>query len=96
MTRVERDCTRFLQTSASSYSLLLSATLIGSRPWASALFVGHRMKIAIQGDDDVRLDEWLIALPEIELAWASHFVASAEVIERDTNAAMIELLVVES
>jgi hypothetical protein len=96
MTRVERDCTRHLQTSASSYSLLLSATLIECLPWASALFVGHRMKIAVQGDDDARLDEWLVALPEIELAWASHFVASAEVIERGGNAATIELLVVES
>jgi hypothetical protein len=96
MTRVERDCTRFLQTSASSYSLLLSATSIESRPWASALFVGHRMKIAVEGDDDARLDEWLIALPEIELAWSSHFVASAEVIRRSANAATIELLVVES
>jgi hypothetical protein len=54
------------------------------------------MKIAVQGDDDARLDDWLIALPEIELAWASHFVASAEVIERSANAATIELLVVES
>jgi hypothetical protein len=96
MTRVERDCTRHLQTSASSYSLLLSATLIESRPWASALFVGHRLKIAVHGDDDARLDEWLVALPDVELAWASHFVASAEVIGRSTSVATIELLVVES
>jgi hypothetical protein len=96
MSKFEHDCTRVLQTSASSCSIPLSATSIESRPWASALFVGHRMKIAVQGDDDARLDEWLVALPELELAWASHFVASAEVIERSTNAATIELLVVES
>jgi len=96
MTKVERDCTRLLQTSASSYSLLLSATLIENRPWASALFVGHRMKIAVQDCDDARLDDWLIALPENELTWTGHFVASAEVIERSADAATIELLVVES
>ena len=94
MNRIDRDCTCVLQTNASSYSLLLSATLIESRPWASALFVGHRMKFAVHGDDDVRLDDWLIALPEIELALAGHFIASAEVIERSANAATIELLVV--
>ncbi|MEO5492638.1 MAG: hypothetical protein ABIR08_01270 [Sphingomonas sp.] len=95
MSKIDRDCTRLLQTSASNYSLLLSTTWTESRPWASALFVGHRMKIAVEGDDDARLDEWLIALPDVELVWRGHFVASAEVVERSANAATIELLVVE-
>ncbi|MEO5938475.1 MAG: hypothetical protein ABIQ43_05640 [Sphingomonas sp.] len=95
MSKMDRDCTRVLQTSASSFSLLLSATLTESRPWASALFVGRRMAIAIEADDDAQFDEWLVALPEIELTWAGHFVASVEVIERSANAATIELLVVE-
>ncbi len=96
MSRLDRDCMRGLRTSAASYSLPLSATLIENRPWASALFVGRRFKIAVQGDEDTRLDDWLIALPETELTWPGHFVASAEVIERSANAATIELLVVES
>jgi hypothetical protein len=95
MSRVERDCARVLQTSASRYSVPLSTTLIESRPWASALFVGHRMKVAVEGDDDARLDEWLAALPEIELTWTGHFVASAEVVERSAGTATIEVLVVE-
>ncbi|MEO6386053.1 MAG: hypothetical protein ABIO20_06085 [Sphingomonas sp.] len=53
------------------------------------------MAIAIEADDDAQFDEWLVALPEIELTWAGHFVASVEVIERSANAATIELLVVE-
>lgn len=96
MTGVERGWTRVMQTSAASYSLLLSATLMECRPWASALFVGNRLKIAVASDDDVTLDEWLLALPEMELPLAGHFVASAEVVERRAGAATLELLVVEA
>lgn len=95
MSRIDRNCTRVLRASASTRSLSLSAAFIESRPWASALFVGARLKIAVQGDDDTRLDEWLAALPETELTWTGHFVASAEVIERSACAATIELLIVE-
>ena len=92
---LHRDCARLLQTSAASYSLSLSATLIERRPWTSALFIGNRLTIAVTGDDDARLDEWLIALPEIDLPLVGHFVASAEVVERSAGAATLELLVVE-
>ncbi|MBS0480018.1 MAG: hypothetical protein JSR79_12060 [Proteobacteria bacterium] len=96
MSKVERDCLRVLRASASAHSIRLRATLTECRPWASVLFAGHRMNVAIAGDDDDRLDNWLIALPEIELAWRGHFVASAEVIERWARAAALELLVVEA
>ena len=96
MSSVDRNCLRVLRTSASNYSLLLSATLTETRPWASALFVGHRLTIAVHGKNDALLDDWLIALPDIELTWAGHFVASVEVIERSANAATIELLAVEA
>ncbi|QDZ06553.1 hypothetical protein FPZ24_02925 [Sphingomonas panacisoli] len=60
------------------------------------MFAGYRFKVAIDSGDDARLDDWLAALPEADLAWSSHFVASAEVIERGTNTAVIELLAVEA
>lgn len=92
MSKMDRNCLRVLRASA---PLPLSANLIASRPWASALFVGCRVAIAVSADDDAKLDEWLTALPEAELGWFGHFVASAEVTERSANAATIELLVVE-
>ena len=96
MSTVDRDCTRGLQTSASSYSLSLSVELDqNARAWASALVRRARLTFAVVGDDDARLDEWLAALPEIELPLSRHFVADAEVIERSANAATIELLLVE-
>jgi hypothetical protein len=96
MSQIDHDCLRVLRTSASNCSLPLSASLTNCRPWASMLFAGHRLQVAVQSDDDARLDAWLIALPEIDLAWPGHFVASAEIMERHANAAAIELLVVEA
>ncbi|THD38073.1 MAG: hypothetical protein E7773_03330 [Sphingomonas sp.] len=75
--------------------MTIAAEVIRERPWSSALFVGARLTISIAGEDDARLDDWLIALPEIDLPLSGHFVASAEVVERRANAATIELLVVE-
>ena len=96
MSSVERDCARVLQASASAAALSLAIVSTVSRPWASALFVGHRLNVSIRADDHDRLDDWLIALPEQELTWRGHFVASAEIVTRGANAATVELLVVES
>ena len=96
MTRVECDCARVLRASASADALPLSITSIGCRRWASALFAGYRLTMSVEAADDAHLDEWLIALPDRELTWRGHFVASAEVVERCANAATIEILVVES
>jgi len=92
---IERNCLRAFATSAAGYALPLSARSTRCRPWASSLFVGHRLTIAVGSDDDARLDAWLIALPEAELTWPGHFVASTEVVERSANAATIEVLIVE-
>ena len=94
MSKVERDCLRVLKASAPDGSL--SASVSSCRPWASALFVGHRLTIAIQAHDDSWLDGWLVGLPDTELTWPGHFAASVDVIERGANAATIELLIVES
>ncbi|MBN8813846.1 MAG: hypothetical protein J0J06_00180 [Sphingomonas sp.] len=74
----------------------MEATVKECRPWASALFVGHRLTISVAADEDSRLDDWLVTLPETELTWPGHFAASVDVIERRANAATIELLIVES
>jgi hypothetical protein len=95
MTRLDRRCERLLRSSAAEAGVSLTAATIMRRPWASALFVGNRLTITTQADDDSLLDEWLIRLPEIELALPAHFVASAEVVERRAGAATIELLMVE-
>jgi len=96
MSDIDRDCRRILCASASACALSLSVTVTRCRPWASSLFAGHRFTLDVASDDDVRLDGWLVALPEVELDWPGHFVASAEVIDRRADAATIELLVVES
>ncbi len=94
MSKIDRNCLRVMATSAASYSLSLSAIVTESHAWASALFIGHRFTIAVTSED-AGFDAWLNALPEAELAWLGHFVASAEVIERSANAATIDLVVVE-
>jgi hypothetical protein len=93
--RVESDCRRALSGAARRDRLVLSAHVVASRSWASALFVGQLLTFAITAEDDTRLDEWLIALPDMELPVADHFVAGVEVVARSDRAATIELLVVE-
>jgi hypothetical protein len=95
MTRIERACARELCRKASGYSLLLSANPVKCRGWTSALFAGVRLTFAISADDDDKLDAWLADLPEFELSLPGHFVADAEVIERNAKAATIELLLIE-
>ena len=80
MSTIDHDCLRALRTNACERSLPLSAVVVDSRGWASALFSGRRLTIAIDGDDDARLDAWLIMLPDAELTWRGHFVASGVVI----------------
>jgi hypothetical protein len=93
VSKVERDCLRALRTSA---AFALAASVRKSRPWASALFVGHRLTIEVESGDAAQFDVWLAALPEAELSWPGHVVASAEVIGRSANIGNIELLVVEA
>lgn len=86
---------RRLRRLAAAHCPTITIDLVRQRRWTSALFVGERLTIAVSGDDDARLDAWLIALPDTEIVLRRQFVASAEVIERRAHAATIELLVVE-
>lgn len=92
MTPLARESLRLLRLLAAELGL----DAVGQRPWASALFTGTRLTIAVKGNDDAWLDEWLIALPELDLPLPGYFVADAEVIERSANAATIELLLIEA
>ncbi|MDB5677238.1 hypothetical protein [Sphingomonas bacterium] len=95
MTPLMRVGVRLLRRLAAERSLNVTIDVLGERPWASALFVGTRLTIAVESADDERLDEWLIALPDMDLPLSGHFVASAELVERRANAATIELLLIE-
>jgi hypothetical protein len=89
----ERDTIRALVRQAEGKSVTLTATVIARRRWASALFEGVRLTIeAMAPESD--FDAWLTALPEAELPLRGHFLADAQLIERQSpGAAIIELLV---
>jgi hypothetical protein len=71
----------------------LTATVIARRRWASALFEGVRLMIETTAPEG-NFDAWLAALPGGELPLRGHFVADAELTERQSpSAAIIELLV---
>ena len=95
MSKLDCNCLRVLRTNAASYSVAITAIVMESRAWASALFVGSRLAIDVKGDEGSVLDEWLTALPEAELTWPGHFVASVDIVERNGNRATIDLLIVE-
>lgn len=93
---VERQVLRELARTTELSELSAGFEVTARRPWASSLFVGTRFTIACAVDDDAdAFDWWLAELPELEILLSGHFVASAEVIERGAERAMIELLVVE-
>jgi hypothetical protein len=95
MTAHAHAVVRRLRYLAAAHCPTITIDLARQRPWASALFVGERLTIAVSGDDDARLDAWLIALPDMEMVLRRRFVASAEVIERRAHAATVDVLVVE-
>lgn len=71
------------------------AMLLRSRDWSSSLFSGVRLTIEIVAEETESFETWLAALPEAEFAVRGHFVASADLIERRTGAAVVEFLLVE-
>ena len=95
MSRIAHHCLAALVRSAASHGLTVSADVSAAWPWSSALFVGRRLIVALAGDCDERLDQWLAALADADLPIRGHFVASAEVVERSDRTASVELLVVE-
>lgn len=89
----ERDTVRALVRHAANNDVTLTATVVARRRWASALFEGVRLTIATAAAAP-GFDAWLAALSEVELRLSGHFVADAELVERQSpGAAIIELLV---
>lgn len=95
MSALDRDLVRLLCQLGADRSLALSATVVGQRDWASALFTGERLTVELgvdrDGDD---FDQWLADLPDIEFALRGYFVADAAVVARQAGGATIELLVI--
>lgn len=89
-----RDCLAALAASAGA--LVVSATVVRQRPWASALFVGERLRVMMASDDDDALDAWLATLPDADLPLRHGFVANVEVVERSANRAALDILLIDS
>ncbi|WP_375398658.1 hypothetical protein [uncultured Sphingomonas sp.] len=82
--------------SAAGAGVMLNARMIRSRDWASTLFVGVRLTVALTADDIQGLDSWLQGIGKADLPLHRRFVADVEIIERpDPGHAVIELLVVD-
>ena len=93
--RVERDVVRVLLRDARAHDLPCEADVVARRDWASALFEGARLTIAITGPGGEAFDRWLTLLPEADLPLTGHFVADAGLIAHPEPArAVIELLVI--
>ncbi len=89
----ERDTIRALTRQAGGKGVTLTMTVIARRRWASALFDGVRLTIEVTAREG-NFDAWLESLPEAELHVRGHFLADAELIERQSpDAAIVELLV---
>lgn len=89
----DKECLRALGRSAAP--LVVTSSVIRQRPWASALFAGERLTVAVAAQDGERLDAWLAALPDAELAVRGGFIASAEVTARAAGRATLDLLVID-
>jgi hypothetical protein len=92
---IERSVTRLIANTNDAKALSLSATVTGSRNWASALFTGVRLTIELTAEDGEPFEHWLAALPEAEFPMRRRFVADVELVERRAGAAVVEMLVIE-
>ena len=95
MNDIERTVTRLIANTKHAKALSLSATVTGSRNWASALFTGVRLTIELTAEDGEPFEHWLAALPEAEFPMRRRFVADVELVERRAGAAVVEMLVIE-
>jgi hypothetical protein len=95
MSRMVRELARVLEASAADRGVTLTAHLLQSRAWSSALFSGERLTFDLAADDDEAFEAWLATLPETELPLHRYFVADADMTARGTGAATVELLVIE-
>ena len=95
MTDIERTVTRLIAHSDGAKAMSLTATVTGSRDWASALFTGVRLTIELTAEEGEPFEHWLAALPEAEFPMRRRFVADAEIVERRAGVAVVEMLVIE-
>jgi len=95
MSRLERDLIKAVADSASDAVFGATAALVRSRDWSSSLFSGMRLTVEIKASEDETFETWLAELPEAEFGIRGYFVASADLVERSSGAALIEFLLVE-
>ena len=95
MSRLERDLIKAVTESAGHAAPGASASLVRSRDWSSSLFSGVRLTVEINAGEDEAFETWLAGLPEAEFAVRGYFVASADLVERRSGAAVVEFLLVE-
>jgi hypothetical protein len=95
MNRLERDLIKAVTNSASDAVPCAAASLMRSRDWSSSLFSGVRLTVEINAGEDEVFETWLAGLPEAEFGVRGYFVASADLVERSSGAAVVEFLLVE-
>lgn len=89
----DAECLRALCRSAQP--LVLGTTIVRRRNWATSLFVGERLTVAVAAEDDDPLGAWLATLSEADLPIRGGFVASIEVRARERCRATLDLLLVD-
>ena len=65
---------RALRIHAVRAGVVLAIRSIGSRPWASATFVGTRHRIALEAQPGPARDGWIAGLPDAEWEVRGHLV----------------------
>lgn len=74
---------RALTASAESSGCMADLTLVATRDWASALFVGARYDVVATLAPGAAAERWIAALPEIELPMPRQFANDVRVIARE-------------
>ncbi|WP_066593314.1 hypothetical protein [Sphingomonas pruni] len=95
MSRVERDLIKAVTDSATESVSGAAVSLVRGRDWSSSLFSGVRLTVEIKAGEDEAFETWLADLPEAEFAVRGYFVASADLVERNSGIAVVEFLLVE-
>lgn len=95
MSRVERDLIKAVTDSDTESVSGAAVSLVRSRDWSSSLFSGVRLTVEIKAGEDEAFETWLADLPEAEFAMRGYFLASADLVERNSGIAVVEFLLVE-
>lgn len=95
MSRLERDLIKATSDSRPDSTSGAAVALVRSRDWSSSLFSGVRLTVEIKAAEDEAFETWLADLPEAAFDVRGYFVASADLVERSSGAAVVEFLLVE-